>query len=671
MKERADTGAISNSATLIALLVLILASPPASAQTFRPAGNLNTGRNGHRAIALIDGTVLITGGYDVNENALASSELYNLATGTFTATGSLNIARRNFGITLLDDGTVLVTGGYDSSFNALTSAEIYHPGTETFTPTGNLTMARADHTVTRLNDGTVLIAGGFDTSGNSLSTAELYIPSTGTFIGTGSLNNARGFSTATSLMDGTVLIEGGWAAGGALSTAELYDPATASFRTTGSLNAARVRNTATLLNGGSVLVAGGEDSANNILASAELYDPTQGGFAPTGSLNTARGDHAATLLTNGTVLVEGGFACDPSNCLASEVNMSASAEIYDPANGNFSVTGSLMAARQVHTATLLSDGTVLVAGGWSGGNSALTSAELYQPSALTPANLTSISISPVNSTLTVGTSQALTATGTFSDNSTQTLASAIWSSSDNTAVTVTNDSGSNSGMTNDSTNSGVVFGLAVGSSTVSACTGLVCGSTTITVVSPGTSQGFALLGSPGNVTVAAGGTATFMLTLRPQGGFSQGVTLFCAGVPSGAQCTISPTLLTLDGKNDTTATVTIATAASSPTLFTSGTRPARRFWAQTDAGGTSIRLAGIVALIPLSLSFCAIGVRGRRRTAGATVVGILLLIHLTACTQSSSGGGSRGGTPPGTYKIVVTGTAGGLSRSAQFTLTVK
>ena len=668
MREPGDTGAISNSATLVALLLLMVASPLASAQTFLPTGNLNTGRNGHRAITLNDGTVLITGGYDVNENALASSELYNPATATFTTTGNLNTAHRNCTITLLEDGTVLVAGGYDSGFHTIASAEIYHPGTGTFTITGNLSTARADHTATLLNDGTVLIAGGFDNSGNPLSSAELYIPSTGTFTATGSLNTARGFSIATALMDGTILIAGGWGAGVALSSAELYDPATKLFSSTGSLNVARVRNTASILNGGNVLIAGGEDSASNILATAELYDPILGTFTRTGSLNAARGDHAATLLTNGTVLVEGGFACDPSNCIASEVNMSASAEIYDPGNGTFSVTGSLGVARQVHTATLLTDGTVLVAGGWSGGNPGLTSAELYQPSTLAPANLISISIGPVNPTLTVGTSQALVAVGTFSDNSTQTLASAIWSSSDNTVVTVTNDSGSNSGMTNDSTNSGVLFGVAVGSSTVSACAGLICGSTTVTVVSPGTGQSFTLLGSPGNMTVSAGGIATFSLMLMPEGGFSQNITLSCAGIPPGTRCTISPSLLTPGGKNNPTATVTVTTTASSAALFTSGTRPAGRFWAHRGDGEASIRLLGMIAVIPLSLSFCGIATRSRRMTSAAVIT---ILLVLTGCSGSSSGGESRGGTPPGTYAIVVTGTAGGLSRSAHFDLTVK
>lgn len=145
------------------------------------------------------------------------------------------------------------------------------------------------------------------------------------------------------------------------------------------MNVHRVRHTATLLNSGKVLIAGGEDSSGRILSTAELYAPTTAVFVLTGALNTGRGDHAATLLTNGTVLVKGGFACNPGNCQASEVDMTSSAEIYDPGTGVFSVTGNLATARQVHTTTLLTNGAVLVAGGWNDSNSGLTSAEIYQP----------------------------------------------------------------------------------------------------------------------------------------------------------------------------------------------------------------------------------------------------------------------------------------------------
>jgi hypothetical protein len=96
---------------LLRVAVSVLCSSMAFAQTFTSTTNLKTGRNGHRAIVLKNGTVLIAGGYDFNENALASCELYDSLTGAFSFTGSLNVARRNFGITLLDDGTVLVSGG--------------------------------------------------------------------------------------------------------------------------------------------------------------------------------------------------------------------------------------------------------------------------------------------------------------------------------------------------------------------------------------------------------------------------------------------------------------------------------------------------------------------------------------------------------------------------------
>jgi hypothetical protein len=94
-----------------------------------------------------------------------------------------------------------------------------------------------------------------------------------------------------------------------------------------------------------------------------------GTFSPTGSMASARDVHTATLLSDGRVLIAGGY--DGSKGLAS-------AELYDPKTGKFSPTGSMTAERFYYTATSLSDGRVLIAGGW-GGLEALASAELYQP----------------------------------------------------------------------------------------------------------------------------------------------------------------------------------------------------------------------------------------------------------------------------------------------------
>jgi hypothetical protein len=131
------------------------------------------------------------------------------------------------------------------------------------------------------------------------------------------------------------------------------------------MSAPRLGHTATLLPNGKVLIAGGaRDSSPNgdhpFVASAELYDPSSGTFTATVSMATSRVGHTATLLPNGNVLIAGG-ARDRSpdgNYLPV-----ASAELYDPSSGTFTPTGSMATSRVGHTATLLPNGTVLIAGG--------------------------------------------------------------------------------------------------------------------------------------------------------------------------------------------------------------------------------------------------------------------------------------------------------------------
>ena len=117
------------------------------------------------------------------------------------------------------------------------------------------------------------------------------------------------------------------------------------------MTAARAAHTSTLLPDGRVLIAGGgrldscemeEDGA-----SAELFDPTAGSFAKTGTMGTERVSHTATLLPNGEVLLAGGWDRD---------GVLASAELYDPEVGDFSPTGSMATHRAAHTATLLPNG---------------------------------------------------------------------------------------------------------------------------------------------------------------------------------------------------------------------------------------------------------------------------------------------------------------------------
>jgi hypothetical protein len=226
--------------------------------------------------------------------------------------------------------------------------------------------ARTGHCDSLLRDGKALIAGGGDANGNLLKTAEVFDPLTQTFSTTGDLNQARTGATATLLPSGKVLIAGGQDSGGTrLSSAELYDPATGRFSVTGNMHSPRTQHTATLLSSGKVLLVGSSSET----ASAELFDPASGLFTATGSLVQARAHHTATLLPNGKVLVLGGTRIMPPDgggAAAAPVSLD-SAEVYEPANSVFGTAGKLLIARDSHSATLLANGTVLVAGGYSHG----------------------------------------------------------------------------------------------------------------------------------------------------------------------------------------------------------------------------------------------------------------------------------------------------------------
>ena len=238
-------------------------------------------------------------------------------------------------------------------------------------PNAPMLEARSGHTATLLRDGRILVAGGMRRNQDFYRSAELYDPATGKFRFTGAMSVARVGQAAVLLHSGKVLVLGGWVGHGCTDTAELYDPATGKFTLLGNKMTARRGNpSATLLENGDVLIAGGadHDTAGGI-AGAEIFHAGTLKFEAVRPMHYARISHTATLMPDGRVLIAGGRGA----------SVTATAELYDPKTKQLLPTGSLHVARYKHTAGLLSDGRVLIAGGsderdWHG---TLNSAEVY------------------------------------------------------------------------------------------------------------------------------------------------------------------------------------------------------------------------------------------------------------------------------------------------------
>jgi hypothetical protein len=366
-----------NGSTLRVLLVLaptlyILAAPDPATRGgmdhLVQIGTMNEMRAGHTATVLQNGLVLIAGGFKKGPDGESqiysrTAELFDPKTRMFTRTTDMNMGRAGHTATLLIDGRVLIAGGFTGK-GMTESAEVYDPSTKTFTSIGQMSSARSDFTATRLQNGDVLLAGGGDQ--DATASAELFLAGTNRFSITGTMTVPRLGHTATLLHNGKILIAGGGSRQTVYASTELYDPGTGLFSAAGTMNEPRYKHAAVLLKDGHTLILGGSDNRDwrGKYRSAEIYDTRANKFTAIPDMVSERFKFPASVvqLSTGSILICGG---------------SKTVEIFDFFTKRFEPAAQLDDAYFYGTASSLGNHSILIVGGYTDKPQSTDKAWLY------------------------------------------------------------------------------------------------------------------------------------------------------------------------------------------------------------------------------------------------------------------------------------------------------
>jgi hypothetical protein len=261
-----------------------------------------------------------------------------------------------------------------------------HPklNAQSITQIASLPEPAMGHSATLLADGKVLVASP---SGRS----DLFVPGPDTWSQSGSMLQGSYDHTAVRLQNGKVLVVGGYTRSalpdsignytvtGTLARTELFDPATQLWTASGALSQARVGHTLTmLLSGNSIAIGGATNAANSAATVSDLveqYSPASGTWTSLTALPSARRLHTTTLLSDGRLLILGGY--DSSGAATN------SCWLFNLSTNLFTMCATQLFARAGHSATLLSDGKVFVDGGASPVTAAAT---IYDPASNTWSN---------------------------------------------------------------------------------------------------------------------------------------------------------------------------------------------------------------------------------------------------------------------------------------------
>ncbi|HRI79450.1 MAG TPA: kelch repeat-containing protein [Cyclobacteriaceae bacterium] len=249
-----------------------------------------------------------------------------------------------------------------------------------FSAASDIAVGRFLHASVALPDGRVIISGGFVGPGQEAQTSvEIFTPSANLWAGGPTMKDPRYAHQVVALPDGRILAMGGQNLSGYLATAEILDinKPSSTWEKTNPMRESRIHFTATAINSENiVLIAGG---VSDVLGRSEWFAGATAQWLPEGMpqpMLQSRSYHASVRLQSGAVLVAGGLAqidADP------EIDYLDTTELFDPATGTWTATGSMRTPRATYTLTLLPDGRAIAVGGTTDNGVALSSAEVYDP----------------------------------------------------------------------------------------------------------------------------------------------------------------------------------------------------------------------------------------------------------------------------------------------------
>jgi hypothetical protein len=370
-------------------------------------------------------------------------------------------------------------GGGNYSCNVYSLMQAYDPAANAWTTLASMPTARYEFGTTELNGQLYAIGGnpGCASAGNAIRAVEAYVPISNSWSSKALLPTGS-WGAGVASANGRIYALGGFA-----NYNYCYDPTNNSWSVktpvpiTYSFGAEAVVN-------GIIYIMGGSGP----LASVYAYDPVANTWTSKASMPTARSSGAGAAV-NGIIYVAGG---------SSSTGAVATVEAYNPATDAWTTVTPLPLRVYAASAAAL-NGALYVMGGLNTNNVTVGNVEAFTPAP----GLTNIVVTPANPIIGVGSNQQFTATGRFSDGSSQVLTNGsgglnlLWSSSSATVASITTN--------------GIATGLTNGNTTITAGAGAVSGNTTLTVVSPP-----AIAVQPTNNTVSPNGSVT--LSVAATGG---------------------------------------------------------------------------------------------------------------------------------------------------------